>query len=90
MDGATANFNGSAKRGVVGVVRNHEGFLTSAMAKQEACDRHLGHGKLETEIFAFKTGLEFALDCSFVPLIGKSNCLEKMHPLTNLGANPLT
>lgn len=56
------------------------------MAKQEACDILV----METEIFAYKTGLEFSLDGSFVPLIVKSNCLEEMHSLTNLGPNPLT
>ncbi|XP_062008598.1 uncharacterized protein LOC133725379 [Rosa rugosa] len=66
------NADGNAKRGVGGVVRNHEGVLMGAVAKQEACDISV----LATELFAIKTGLEFALDCSFFPLIVESDCLE--------------
>lgn len=72
MDGGTSDINGSARRGVGGVVRNQEGFLMGVVAKQEACDISV----LATNLFTLKTSPEFALDCSVFPLIVELDCLE--------------
>ena len=62
VDGATKLVNGSARRGIGAVVRNCDGLLIGAVAKQEACDISV----LATELFALKTGQEFALDGFFI------------------------
>lgn len=70
MDGGTSDINGSARRGVGGVVPNHEGVLMGVVAKHEACYISV----LATHFFPLKIGPKFALDCSVFSLIVEPDC----------------